>query len=254
MSRYHDDRTYATNPGALAISWAKVRELDPDLMTERTFRCGPICPVEHPASEMRGRFEEHLQLGDSQPAVVVSVAPLVVAAYSIDIDACALLTFPRSFVERYRLSVGSRLLSVNTYSHVQPKGALERLYAVDLVPGPRRTAWSNFTPLIADFVCDDTEEVEARKRSIAADLWEVASTRANERIARFGLGNARDGRPSRVATPVRVGDAPFYVTSGDDIGPVRGPATPATVLTVLVLVVLAVYVLALYVLEHLRGP
>jgi hypothetical protein len=251
MSRFHDDRTFATNPGSLAISWAKIRELDPELMTDRTFRCGPICPVEHPSSEMRGRFEEHLQLGDSQPALVVSLAPLVVAAYSIDIDACVLLSFPASFVEQYELAIGARLLTVNTYTNVQAKGASERLYAVDLVPGPRRTGWSNFVPLIADFVCDDAERVHARKQSIAADLWESASIRANERVERFGLSTARDGRPSRVATPVRIGDLPYYVTSGRDIVPVlttrRAPeqarASPAMIVAVVVILALALYLL-----------
>lgn len=53
--------------------------------------------------------------GDTQPAVVVSVEPLLIAAYSDEMDAVAMLLFPSDFAERYELRPGSRLTTSNIY-------------------------------------------------------------------------------------------------------------------------------------------
>jgi hypothetical protein len=255
MSRFLDDRTWATDPGSVALSHARLAEVQPELLTNRTFRCGPVCAIEHPAAEMRERFAEHLRLGDSRAAVVVSIAPLVVAAYSSDLDACVLATHPSSLVEKHGLEVGSRLLTVNIYARVSPKSGGERLYAADLLPGPARTGWSNFTPLIADFLSDDGPRIEARKRAIAEKEWQRLEECARERIARFGLDTARDGRPTRVATPVRIDGLPYYVTihreavEWDPSGkptPARANASdraPYALVALLVIVLLALWAL-----------
>jgi hypothetical protein len=203
MSKFHDDDTHATNPGALSLSERKLKELEPELFTDRTFKCSPGCPIDHPAAEMRERFAEHLQLGDSRAAVVVAVDPLVVAAFSSDLDAVVLLRFPAELVERYRLAVGSRLLTVNTYGDVRGKDTNEVFYAVDLVPGPRRSGWSNFSPFIADFLSDEAERIEAQKRALPESEWADVERLARVRIERMGLDTARPGQPTLAGVPVR---------------------------------------------------
>ena len=67
-------------------------------------------------SDMRIDFVMNaLFYGDTQPAIVVSVNPLLIAAYSDEMDAVVMLRFPMEFVEKYNLSVGSRLTTSNVY-------------------------------------------------------------------------------------------------------------------------------------------
>jgi hypothetical protein len=63
-------------------------------------------------------IKEQLIAGDSNPAVVVSVDPLRVAAYSPDLDSVAMLAFPNNFVDIYNLEIGTKLITVNTYSSI----------------------------------------------------------------------------------------------------------------------------------------
>lgn len=201
MSKYHDDSTQASNPGDLELSAEKLRELEPALFSEATLKCGPMCPVDHPVDELRERIAEHMKLGDTQPAIVVSTDPLVVSVAAIDLDAAILLRFPASFVERYGLSVGSRLVSVNTYVDLRTAEG-ELYYAVDILPGPQRTNWSNASPFIADFLCEDEELLEAKKDRIPNADWNRLERNTNSRIDKWGLETARDGKPMSAATPI----------------------------------------------------
>jgi hypothetical protein len=97
---------------------------------------------------------EHMLYGDSRAAVVVSVEPLLVAAYTDELDCVALLRFPSNAASQ-RVEIGSRLLTVNTY------GRGDR-YSADLIPGPARIErWVRFHPIIADFICADPDQVKA---------------------------------------------------------------------------------------------
>ena len=75
-------------------------------------------------TKFAGRFHSDMQIdyvtralcyGDTQPAVVVSTQPLLIAAYSDEMDAVVMLKFPAEFVEKYSLSVGDRLTTSNVY-------------------------------------------------------------------------------------------------------------------------------------------
>ena len=148
MSKYFNDSTQASHPGGLELSLRKLEELDPALFASLPLKCGPTCEVYHPTESIRERLAEHLQLGCCGAAVVVSTSPPVVAVYGGDLDASVLLRFPSSFVERYGLSVGKRLVAVNSFQDVRTDDG-KVLYAVDLIPGPARTNWSGFHPCIA---------------------------------------------------------------------------------------------------------
>jgi hypothetical protein len=87
--------------------------------------------------------QDQLNHGDSRAAVVVSVSPLLVAAYTDELDCVALLRFPDEFARDYGLRPFSRLLTVNWYWSGVP--------APDLEIGPLNlNRYGNFQPLIAD--------------------------------------------------------------------------------------------------------
>lgn len=244
MSKYHDDTTVASLPGRLPLSQARLEELEPELFTQRTFKCGPTCDVDHPALEMRERLEEHLQLGCCCPAKVVSLVPLVIAAQADDLDAVVLLTFPLAFVDRYKLEVGTRLLAVNTYGDMYGVTSQRLFFAADIVPGPKHTnRWSTYKPLIADFLCDDRALVEERKRQIPESEWASVDPLARLRIERLGLDTARSGKPTRAGFPTRTrGDAyfePFEVVTAPTVSSQQAPTRSRTLAIVAVVVAVA---------------
>lgn len=209
MSKYFNDSTSASLPGGLTLSLRKLQELEPELFTDRTFKCGPTCDVDHSAESMRERFAEHLQHGCCGAAVVVSTSPPVIAVYGEDLDAAVLLRFPQSFVDRYGLSVGKRLVAVNAFQDVRSDGG-EVLYAADLIPGPARTNWSGFSPCIAEFLSDETELIDLRRSEIPEAEWPALERTASLRIRRMGLDTARDGKPTAAGVPVRGGGLWFF--------------------------------------------
>ena len=214
MSKYFDDSSRASLPGGLQLSLRKLEELDPELFTDRTFKCGPTCDADHSAESIRERLAEHLQHGCCGAALVVSTSPLVVAVYGEDLDASVLLRFPSSFVERFGLTVGKRLVAVNAFQDVRAdNGAI--LYAVDLIPGPARTNWSGFHPCIAEFLSDETALIEQRRREIPEKEWAAVERTSQVRIDRMGLESARDGRPSQAGFPVRKGGSPSFQSLED---------------------------------------
>jgi hypothetical protein len=133
-------------------------------------------------------LDEHLRLGDSRAACVISIGPLLVAAYTDELDCVVLLTFPAWLVEEHKLTVGDQLLTVNTYARGQH-------IAADLVAGPRQLGrWVNFHPVIADFVSDETQRIAVRKTEIGEDEWLRCKQMGVESLRRFP-GRWRNGSP-----------------------------------------------------------
>lgn len=192
-TRTLDDTTQAPNPGWLRVSPRKLHAMHPELASwhawlrcvvrERLFR-GPSL------SYWRAHIQEHMMHGDSRPALVVSVDPLRVAAYTDEMDCVVLLKFDQSFVSDYSLRVGSRLLSVNTYARA------ESGYATDIIIGEwNNGTWGNYAPYIAEFLSDDVLVIDQLKAGIHEDEW-LRTTLAAERYRKTkGLLIARDGRP-----------------------------------------------------------
>ena len=112
-----------------------------------------------------------------------------------------MLRFPDEFVHQYRLSVGTRLLTVNCYGDSPD-------YDPDLILGPQLIQrWTGFHPLIAEFLTDDYDRVEVRKKEIAADEWNRAYAMGTEYTTRRP-GVARDGRPVYSSIPATTRDGP----------------------------------------------
>jgi hypothetical protein len=184
-SRYHDNSTYATDPVPVVVADERFRWFCPQLYGWSGRKAE--------RKRLREIIIEHMRFGDSRAAVVVSTSPLLVAAYTDELDCVAILRFvPGPPIPE--LAVGSRLLTVNTYK----RGT--RLDG-DLFPGPLRIErWVGFYPIIADFICANQDVVDRRKAEIATEEW--------DRAFRFGLeylsahpGTSRDGSPCRSLTP-----------------------------------------------------
>lgn len=193
MSKTLDDKTRATNPAGLTISRNKLRRLLPDLYGFRALivRMGLRLNGDVPVLVY---IKEHLQHGDSRAAVVLSIDPLLVAAYTDEFDCVAVLRFATDLAEEYSLRVGQRLLAVNTYKNLQARDP-------DLDFGPKMIPrWSGFYPIIADFISDDLEIIAARKDEIGNEEFERALAMGKSYLVKHP-GLARDGRPVFASRP-----------------------------------------------------
>lgn len=182
----------ATDPGLLKLSKDKLRILRPELFGLRA-QLGDLMGRAFPE---RQYLATQLRQGDSRAAIVMSERPLLIAAYTDELDCVAMLRFSEILLQIYSLRSGSRLLSVNSYRQ-------DPVYDEDLIPGPQqRHRWTGFHPLIAEFLSDDFERIEQRKRQIAEQEWQRAAA-LGESYLKLKPGIARDGRPIFSATPAR---------------------------------------------------
>lgn len=192
-----EETAYASDPGKVALSDSKLRVLRPELYGIRGAWKSLLASVGIGYSE-RAYVREHLQLGDSRAAVVLSSNPLLVAAYTDELDCVAVLRFPDGFVPDCDVSEGSRLLTVNSYKD-------STQYDPDLILGEHAIKrWSGFIPIVAEFVTEDLARVEARKTQIPEHEWQRAEAMGQEYV-RLHPGVARDGRPGKSLTPAMGG-------------------------------------------------
>lgn len=188
--------SFAGNPVHLAISEERLREIRPDLYGFR----GRLERLKVSAGltwDQMTYIQEHLKNGDSRAAVVISVNPLRIAAYSDELDAIAMLAFPTEFADAYQLVVRARLLTINTYKR-------DPTYDRDLVVGPNALdRWSGFHPIIAEFVSDEEEKIDKRKDAIEESEW-IRAERMGLEYFEKRPKVARDGRPIYSAVPASV--------------------------------------------------
>ncbi len=179
--------TMASDPGSLTLSDEKLRILRPDLYgVEGMWHSVKILLGK--AWDQKGQVAKQLKTGDSRAAMVVSVNPLVVAAYTDEMDCVVLLKFPSELVNQYGLKEGARLLTVNFYDG-------DPGMACDLYPGPKNTKrWTNFGPLIADFLTDDQQRLTMRKKQISDSEWQRTWAMGQDYLKRHS-NQIRDGRP-----------------------------------------------------------
>lgn len=134
--------------------------------------------------KLRHSLEQHMLYGDAQPAVVVHVNPTIIAAKTDELDCVVLLWVPQKRVEYFSqfmdLSIGARLVSVNTYYR-------EDVGQKDLMPGPKSLArYAGFWPIIGDFVCSDREALRQIRSAIEESEWQYAQVLAQALIDKRG--------------------------------------------------------------------
>lgn len=195
----------ASDPGGMELSERKLAALQPELASERAFAEALARDRRLYALQERERWRrmlaDHLRCGDTQPAVVVALRPPVVAAYSEDLDAVALLAFPDRVATAAGWRAGARLLTVNTYREID--GGI----APDLVLGPEQTgSWGNFHPLVADLLTDDRGALEAHREDVDEEAWARCETLGREALGR--KVPPRDGSPIWSGSP--AGDPGYW--------------------------------------------
>lgn len=160
-----DNTTVASSPGNVYLSIEKLKLLSPSIFTLKFKLLGYILKI------LRGytiinSLEERVFYGDSQPAIVISTTPLIIAAYSEDIDCVVLIKFPDKFTEMYNLYPKSKLISINTYLQGNE-------FQKDLSPGDNcHYTWVGYTPIIGEFITNNLDILEEKKSNISEDLWE----------------------------------------------------------------------------------
>lgn len=138
---------------------------------------------------------EQLIYGDRSPAIVVSASPLLVAAYSEEIDGVAMLRFASAEVPAPLIIRGQRLVTINLdYSSPDCRLASDLTFGSD---SPQR--WYNFLPLIGDFLTNEQQQLTNLKASIPEDWWLRVDELADAYNTDLGF---RDGRPGFAMQPV----------------------------------------------------
>lgn len=189
MVEFHDKTTVGTGAIPIDLSHAKLRRFHPELYGPQSlFTKIPYGDAELSARQYRRLIDEHLSYGDSRAALVVRLRPLLVAAYTDEQDCVVLLKFPQWLVDEYRLQVGSKLLTINSY-RIGPR------VAPDIIEGPNTSRqYANFYPLIAQFLSDDLRIIFYRVHSIGKGEWRRVAALAQAYVSRPNFP-VRDGRP-----------------------------------------------------------
>ena len=134
-------------------------------------------------------FTEHLHVGQVNPAMVMETDPLLVAAYTHDIDAVVMFMFPQEYVTTFGLRRNSMLLSSTCYGRGQNR------VAADITPGEGNTGvWRNIWPVIVDFFALGREVISKRRKEVTREEWQRVHDMGRAWIARHGH-HGRSGSP-----------------------------------------------------------
>lgn len=190
--------TGCSNPGILRLDLDLLARFHPEwfpkgpskLFQRIATACGRRDPIPY--------IKWQLLLGDRGPAIVVSQKPFIVAAYSEELDGIAMLEFDAQLIEPQYRALGTKLITLNL-DYSSKFGPL----AADLHPGPNCSGrWTNFLPLIGDFLSRDKERLAQLLADIPTAWWSRLATMVKNYDHRFGI---RDGRPGLAAQPA-IGD------------------------------------------------
>lgn len=117
-----------------------------------------------------------LCFGDTQPAVVMSVNPLLIAAYSDEMDAVVMLDFPTDFVEKYGLYPGMRLTTSNVYFTGSQ-------CAKDIFAGEHYLyRYADFVPIVQLFLGKNDQKIQAKTELFGEEKWNAVKEMADEYI------------------------------------------------------------------------
>jgi hypothetical protein len=172
----------ASDSGHFSLDQSKLNALFPDFKW---------------TDDQLGYLRDHLNRGDSRAAIVASVQPLVVAAFSDELDAVILIEFPDALVQKYKLSVGDHLVASWIYPRL-------RRPAPDIAIGERQLhGYNDGSPQVADFLSDSIEKLKQRKANITDHEWQRATTLAAAAMQR-AQGHYRSCFPLLVWRPVLI--------------------------------------------------
>ena len=142
-----------------------------------------------------GRFYSDMQIdsvtrslfyGDTQPAIVVSVNPLLIAAYSDEMDAVVMLSFPNELAEKYQLSVGTRLTTSNVYF------TGDRISDDIFIGQNYCRQYIDFLPIVQLFIGKQDDKIKEKVKLFDENVWNMVADKADSYINEHP-GLSRDG-------------------------------------------------------------
>ena len=169
----------ADNPANVKLKYKKFYQV-------RKLACNGV--KEQMQFDMNTRFLGNVLLfGDTQPAIVQSVAPLTISAYSDEMDAVIFLRFPDELAQTYGLTKGARLVTATSY--VEYRGNV----ASDIFPGPGFSRqYGDFIPVVQlffggkkqVFFAGGDNEIRERTSIFGEDTWKRVEQLTEEYAAR----------------------------------------------------------------------
>lgn len=164
-------------PGQFSVNMRKLKALRPNLFKFSSFMFGN-------SMDAKPYTLKFMREGDVQPAVVMSLDPLLVACYSDELDAVTLQYLPSELVPKLRLQMYSRLLTVNSYGKRPNK---------DVTLGSNALGnYAGVASIIADLYTDDYPRLNALKASFEEEWWNHTIRLGREYMAEHP-GMARNG-------------------------------------------------------------
>ncbi|GBG24786.1 Hypothetical Protein FCC1311_010042 [Hondaea fermentalgiana] len=150
-----------------------------------------------------------LSAGQSLPAYVVQVEPLVIGVYCDVLDAAVLLRYPAqisvSLVHGFHLQPRSRLLAIATLSpKLREADEMEADIEPGLVANERAIqTYAGFRPEIVNFISTDEVRILDCQNEIDEQIWSRARVVIDERASVDDI-IYRDGLPGRTFAPRRA--------------------------------------------------
>lgn len=145
-------------------------------------------------------LDEHLVRGDSRAAIVASIKPLVVSAYSDELDAVILVRFTDALVSQNSLAVGDQLIASWVYPSLRQPPS-------DVVQGQNNLGrHNNGEPIVADFFSNSVEKIKQRKLGVSKSEWKRVRTLTPAALKRAN-GQYRSYFPLATRWPPEILDA-----------------------------------------------
>lgn len=161
-------KTYADHQAKVKFSYKKYYSFRNRIHTKFSERFYSDMQIE--------RVTNALFYGDTQPALVVSTEPLLVAAYSDEMDAVTVLRFPSEFCEKYQLTEGTRLTTSNVYfegEHI----------ASDIFIGEGYLhRWTDYMSVVQLFIGKGDDKIRAKVALFGEDIWERVALLAQQYV------------------------------------------------------------------------
>lgn len=170
-------------PGRFQVNNKKLKALRPKLFKFSHFIFGSS--MDHKPFTL-----QFMREGDVQPAVVISLDPLLVACYSDELDAVTVQYLPSELIPKLKLKMYSKLLTVNGYGKRPTK---------DVTLGPNALGnYASVASIIADLYTDDTLRLNTLKNAFEEEWWNHTVNLGRKYLedhpgmARNGIGNRND--------------------------------------------------------------
>lgn len=171
MRQYVDPNSFADNAGGISVSKKKFTYI-----RDKVLKIPFLKKIDY--NRQFDRVNAFLCQGDTQPALVISLHPLVISAYSDEMDAVVLLQFPDKLADMYGLREGTRLVTSNVYRY----GTGSEV-ASDIIPGSGYMhRYSNVIPIVQLFFSDDEEYIKSRIRLFDEDQWDRLQALTEEKL------------------------------------------------------------------------